>query len=620
MHSLQVRLTQWNPVPDSATVVWLAPLVTVRLPPREPPCVGVNVTLIVQVAKPASEAGQLFVCPKSPLVAMPEIGTADPELFVKTTGLGDVVSVICVPVNVRLPGFAVSAGTTVSIPITDVVPVVAVTVTGVAVLTDPAVTEKVFEFVATATVTDPGTGATGGSPLVRPTFVPPVGAVPFSVAVPVVICPNATLLGLNASVAMTGGSTVTPPPLAEPLGSVAVTVTGVLAATGDDVTLNVPLVAAPAMLKFAGTVSAAVLLLISVTVSPAAGAGPFSVTLPCEALPPVTELGVNVNDEIVAGLTAKFPDALLVPSVANTCAFTGAATPVVVAVNVCVLRFASTVTNPGTVTDGSPLLSETIRPPAGAFWLSVTVPVELVPPVTPEGLKVTDCTVRAGNIVTLPVTVVVLVIAVTATFVEVVTDPAVAEKVWLVLFAATVTFAGTGRAVVLPLCSVTCSPPAGAGPVSVTVPVVTWPMTALVGINDRLTTTGATTVIGTVDDAPLGKVAVMLTFAPALTANVVTLNVPLLAPPAMLKLAGTVAALVLLLISVTVNPDGGAGPLKTRVPTDPVPPVTNVGLSVSDIRAAGLTVSVAVMKLVPSAALTETFLVVATPVVVAVKV
>ena len=63
VHSVHDRLTQWKPVPDAIAITWPVPLVTVIVPMRSPPCVGVNVTLIVHDAPPPSDAGQVFVCP-----------------------------------------------------------------------------------------------------------------------------------------------------------------------------------------------------------------------------------------------------------------------------------------------------------------------------------------------------------------------------------------------------------------------------------------------------------------------------------------------------------------------------------------------------------------------------
>ena len=70
---------------------------------------------------------------------------------------------------------------------------------------------------------------------------------------------------------------------------------------------------------------------------------------------------------------------------------------------------AATVTLEGTAaTDGFELASETTTPPEGAGPESVTVPVALEPPVTVEGLSVSDESVGRGGGVT--VTVAVLVV------------------------------------------------------------------------------------------------------------------------------------------------------------------------------------------------------------------
>ena len=78
-----------------------------------------------------------------------------------------------------------------------------------------------------------------------------------------------------------------------------------MAATGAVVTLNVAVVAFGAMVTPAGTLAAAVLLLPSVTSAPPAGAGPFSVTVPVDELPPRTDVGLNETELSVAGVTVK---------------------------------------------------------------------------------------------------------------------------------------------------------------------------------------------------------------------------------------------------------------------------------------------------------------------------
>jgi len=79
------------------------------------------------------------------------------------------------------------------------------------------------------------------------------------------------------------------------------------------------------------------------------------------------------------------------------------------------------------------------------------------------------------------------------------------------------------------------------------------------------------------------------------TALVVTVKVAVVAPDATLMLAGTWAAAMLLLDSVTTAPPAGAGPLSVSVPVEPTPPTTDVGLSVTVFSAtAAVTVRLAV--------------------------
>jgi hypothetical protein len=65
----------------------------------------------------------------------------------------------------------------------------------------------------------------------------------------------------------------------------------------------------------------------------------------------------------------------------------------------------------------------------------------------------------------------------------------------------------------------------------------------------------------------------------AVTDRVDTVNAALLDPAATVTLAGTVAADVLLLESVTAAPPEGAGPLRVTVPCEETPPTTVVGSS-----------------------------------------
>src|SRR5262245_12335267 len=78
------------------------------------------------------------------------------------------------------------------------------------------------------------------------------------------------------------------------------------------------------------------------------------------------------------------------------------------------------------------------------------------------------------------------------------------------------------------------------------------------------------------------NVAEMVTDVDAVTVLVVTVNVVLLLPAGTVTLGRTVTAVVLLLSSETLAPPVGAAALNVTVPCEEVPPVTLVGLSVSD--------------------------------------
>ena len=97
----------------------------------------------------------------------------------------------------------------------------------------------------------------------------------------------------------------------------------------------------------------------------------------------------------------------------------------------------------------------------------------------------------------------------------------------------------------------------------------------------------------------------MVTAVDTATALVLIVNVALVAPAATVTLEGTVAAAVLLLESATCAPPAGAASLNVTVPVeDCVPPITLVGLSVSEESvgaggAAGVTTSEAVLVASP---------------------
>ena len=71
------------------------------------------------------------------------------------------------------------------------------------------------------------------------------------------------------------------------------------------------------------------------------------------------------------------------------------------------------------------------------------------------------------------------------------------------------------------------------------------------------------------------------------------MNVALVAPAATVTFAGTVAAAVLLLPSVTTAPPAGAALLNVTVPVEEAPPVTAAGLTDTEETVGAFTVSVA---------------------------
>jgi len=85
-------------------------------------------------------------------------------------------------------------------------------------------------------------------------------------------------------------------------------------------------------------------------------------------------------------------------------------------------------------------------------------------------------------------------------------------------------------------------------------------------------------------DVVVSKNAVMVTNVLFATANVVTVKLAEVWPPATLTMPGTRATLALLVASVTEIPPPGAGALKNTVPVALVPPLTVVGRIVIDWR------------------------------------
>jgi len=212
---------------------------------------------------------------------------------------------------------------------------------------------------------------------------------------------------------------------------------------------------------------------------------------------------------------------------------------------------------------------------------------------------------------------------VTVKVVVTVTDPAVAVMVttvdaltakWVTLNvadfapAATVTVAGTVAALVLELDRFTTNPPVAAAPLIFTVPVtgnVVLPF-MVVGETETDTSEGGLIVIGACAELVL-YVAVTVAVVGVLTAFVVTVNLPVVAPSATLTLAGTVADFELLASFTTIAPLLAPGSaFNVTKPLALVPPATVAGVIESAVTVNGFTVRTAVCVLVPTVAVMVT--------------
>jgi hypothetical protein len=162
-------------------------------------------------------------------------------------------------------------------------------------------------------------------------------------------------------------------------------------------------------------------------------------------------------------------------------------TAVVFTVKVALVAPAPMMTFAGTAPTAALLLErDTAAPPVGAGALSVTVPVEGAPPVTLLGFSVSEVrTAPAGGAgVTVSEAVCWVPPASDAeivTVVELATARVATWNVAIVFPADTVTLAGTDAADVLLLAREITTPPLGAAPLRVTLPVEALPPFTLVG-------------------------------------------------------------------------------------------------------------------------------------------
>jgi len=141
------------------------------------------------------------------------------------------------------------------------------------------VTWKLAVAAPAATTTSEGTDATAGLLLDSATESPPTGAGPARVTVPAEAAPPATDVGESASAEIAMGCRVSVAVWLV-LPNVALTFTGVAAATGTVLTVKLVELAPAATTTVDGTTASVASLLASCTIAPEAPAGPFRVTVP----------------------------------------------------------------------------------------------------------------------------------------------------------------------------------------------------------------------------------------------------------------------------------------------------------------------------------------------------
>jgi hypothetical protein len=206
-------------------------------------------------------------------------------------------------------------------------------------------------------------------------------------------------------------------------------------------------------------------------------------------------------------------------------------------------------------------------------------------PPRPVAVTVSAAVCGGGFTVRMAVRVTPPALAVIVTGVDAGTARVAIEKVALVAPCATDTPAGTVATAVLLLDTDTAKPPAGAGDVSVTAPCDEAPPVTLAGFTATVESDaggggagGGVTVSVALRAVP-PNAPLIVRDVDAVTDAVLTVNVALKAPAGTVTLAGTVAALVLLLDSVTTAPPEGAALVRLAVPCDVLPPATLAGLS-----------------------------------------
>src|SRR3989441_668152 len=362
------------------------------------------------------------------------------------------------PETVRGGGGA--GGVTVSSAEVLPVAIVAVIVTVVDTVTGKAEAVNVALLLPARTVTFTGTVAARVLLLESPTVTPPAGAGAANVTVPSEEEPLATLAGLSVTAESVtggggaGGETVSSTVLVTPPKEAAIVMV-VDVVTEVVVTVKLAVVDPAATVTLAGTVATTVLLLERVTTVAAEGAG-LMLTAPCEVLPPVTLVGGSVTPLRAGGALGVEPDK--VARVELPPPFT--VTTQVGELNGCTWILKAP--------DASEVPSA--APSTKITWLGrAPLPSRRSCPAFSSARVIVGggaggATVNRAVLVKPPKE------AEMVTEVDAGTDRVDTANVALLLPAAIVTLGGTVAAAVLLLESAIAAPPAGAAPVSVTVP------------------------------------------------------------------------------------------------------------------------------------------------------